>query len=129
MEAYKPRGWKVKMGAAAQQRGGSGVCDYDLRTIFVPLVCDDYSLMVYLHEVGHARLHRTSTACSHVLEYEAEMFSQKALRACGFSVSREVTRTSKDYVSEEVKKDRVRGLPIDPKIERWATRKSRAKAH
>ncbi len=127
MHAHKPRGWSIKMGGA-QRRGASGLCDWDSRTIYVPLVCDDYSLMVYLHEVGHAKLrHKDSKAPSHVIEYEAEMYAHAALRACGFWVSREITRTAKNYVSDEIKKDRIQGIPIYPKIERWATRKSRSR--
>jgi hypothetical protein len=128
MHAYKPRGWRVKMGGA-QQPGASGVCDWGQRTIFIPLVCDDYSLNVYFHEVAHARLHTGTKKPSHVIEYEAERWAQKAMRDCGFRVSREIIRTAKDYVAAEIRKDRIQGIPIDPKIARWATRKSRASVH
>jgi hypothetical protein len=125
MAMHKPRGWRVVMGGA-KQRGASGLCDWGSKTLFVPVVCDDYSLHVYLHEVGHARLHRRSTAPSHVCEYEAEHWAFAALRAAGFKVTSLIRRSSKDYVAEEIKKDRLLGLPIDPKIRVWATRKSRA---
>lgn len=127
MQAYKPKGWTIKMGGA-QQAGASGLCDWDERTIYIPLVCDDYSLFVYLHEVGHAKLHGHSKAPTHIQEYEAEMFAAKALRAYGFAVSRTILRNGKEYVADEIKKDRIKGLPIDPKIQRWATRKPRSVA-
>src|SRR6202008_1607027 len=77
MHSHKPKGWKIVMGGA-QQRGASGLFDNSVLTIFVPLVCDDYTLYVYLPEVGHARLHKNSTSPTHVEEYEAEMFAHKA---------------------------------------------------
>src|ERR1700757_4961536 len=108
MHAYKPKGWKIVMGGA-QQRGASGLCDYSERKIYVPLVCDDYSLFVYLHEVGHARLHKNSKAPSHVFEYEAEMYARKAMRSVGFAVTREIVRAGRAYVAEEITKDKIRG--------------------
>ena len=126
MAMHKPRGWRIVMGGA-QQRGASVLCDWGIKTLFVPLVCDDYSLHVYLHEVGHVRLrHGRSTAPSHVIEYEAERWAFGALRAAGFKVTSIIRRSSKAYVAEEVKKDRIMGLPIDPKVRSWATRKSRS---
>jgi hypothetical protein len=126
MQAYRPRGWRIKMGGV-HQRGASGLCDFGERAIYVPTVCDDYSLLVYLHEVAHARLHRTTTKPGHIMEYEAEMWACKALRDCGFRVSREIVRSAKRNVADHIVRDRVQGLPINAKIARWATRKSRAR--
>jgi hypothetical protein len=121
MHAYTPRKWKVVQGGV-HQGGASGLCEYCEKTIYVPYVCDTFSLYVFLHEVGHAKLHRFSKNPTHVDEYEAEMFAHKALRECGFSVPRYATQSAKRYVWEEILKDRMKGLPIDPKIERWASR-------
>lgn len=126
MHAYKPRGWKIIMGGA-QQAGASGLCDFGERAIYVPLVCDDYSLSVYLHEVAHAKLHQTSTKPDHVIEFEAERWAHKALHDCGFRVSRTILGAAKSYVAQCIIKDRIKGIPIDPKIRRWATRRSRAR--
>lgn len=123
MHSYKPRGWKIKMGGA-HQRGASGLCDYDSRTIFVPLVCDDYSLFVYLHEVGHVRLHTRSKKPGHVTEYEAEAYARRMLRACGFRVTRTMLVAGKRYVANVIKMDQINGLPIDPVVRRWALPKS-----
>jgi hypothetical protein len=128
MHSYTPRGWKVKMGGA-QQRGASGLCDWSEKRLYVPLVCDDYSLFVFLHECGHVRCrHGYDTRPSHMIEYEAEMYAQGALRECGFRVTREITRAGKAYVADEIIKDRIKGLPIDPQVNRWANRKSRCVA-
>lgn len=126
MHAYKPKRWKIIMGGA-QQRGASGVCDFTQRAIYIPLVCDDYSLGVYLHEVAHAKLHRHSIRPHHMDEYEAERWAHQALRDCGFRVSRTITSAAKSYVAECIRIDRIKGLPIDPKIRRWATRRTRAR--
>lgn len=123
MHAYLPKGWKVKMGGSYQP-GASGLCAYSVRggTIYCPFVCDDYSLYVYLHEVGHAKLHKTTKKPSHVVEYEAEQFAMKAMRDCGFSVRRAMLDGAKAYIREEIIKDRAKGHPIDPKIDKWSRR-------
>ena len=127
MKAYKPRGWSIIMGGT-QQRGASGLCVYETRKIYVPLVCDDYSLYVYFHEVGHARLHRHTKKPDHECEYEAEMYAQKAIRDCGFRVSKEMYNSTKSYICGCICMDENEGIPIDPKIKAWAFRKSRSKA-
>ena len=130
MHSHKPRGWKIKMGQAGQQRGASGLCEYGERTIYIPYVCDDYSLMVYLHEVGHVRLHRAcDSKPSHVQEYEAERWSHAAMRSCGFKVTREILRSAKNYVREEILKDEIKGLPITAKIRRWVGPGNRQKSN
>lgn len=126
MWSHRPKGWSIKVGPA-QQRGAGGLCDFDNRTIYIPLVVDDYTLFVFLHEVGHARLHKNTVKPVYVQEYEAEMFASKALRAAGFRVTRHMTISGKRYVADEINRDRVLGREIDPKIRRWATRKSRAR--
>ena len=106
----------------SQQKGASGLCEFSTKTIFVPLVCDDYSLAVFLHEVAHVRLrHAYSKQPSHIIEFEAERWAQHTLRECGFRVTREILRSAKGYVREEILKDEVNGIPIDPAIRRWAT--------
>ena len=123
MHAYTPKGWKVVMGGTYNS-GASGLCDYSVRggTIYCPFVCDDYSLYVFLHEVGHAKLHKYSKKPTHVTEYEAEQFAMKSMRDCGFRVSRTILQGAKRYVREEIIKDRAKGHPIDRKIDRWAGR-------
>lgn len=118
MHLYKPRGWKIVMGGA-QQAGASGLCDYVNRTLWVPLVCDDYSLVVFLHEVAHSKLHADVRYPAHIQEYEAEQWAFKALRACGFKVTRDILMRAKDNVRDHVVCDIVRGLPINQHIKRW----------
>lgn len=118
MRLYKPRGWVVKMGGVAQ-RGASGLCSYATKTIRVPLVCDDYSLAVYLHEVAHVKLHEHARTPSHVQEYEAEQWAFDALRKVGFRVTRTLLSSAKDNVRTHLIMNLVEGLPIDRAIRRW----------
>lgn len=121
MNAYRPKGWKIIMGErGSEQRGAGGLCDFSNRTIYVPLVCDDYSLCVYLHEVAHQKLHRFAKTPTHVQEYEAEQWAMLSLRAWGFKVTREILRAAKDNVRDCITVDRILELPITGKIERWA---------
>ena len=126
MLAHKPRGWTIREGGA-RQPGASGLCDWARKTLFVPTVCDDYSLAVYLHEVGHVRLHTRARPAAHVMEFEAERWAQAALRAAGFRVGREILRAAKANVAARIAEDRAAGVAIDAAVARWARRASRAK--
>ena len=119
VKMHTPKGWKVKMGGS-YNRGASGLCAYNLKTIFCPLVIDDYSLVVFLHEVGHVKLHKPdSDKESHVEEYEAEQFAFAALRGAGFHVTREILRSAKDNVRTHILAENADGVVIDKKIARW----------
>jgi len=119
MHAHTPRGWKIKM-LPSHTRGASGLCDFNNRTIGIPFVCDDYTLFVALHEFAHAKLHgRGCKKSQHVQEYEAERWAAAAMRKSGFHVTRTMLRAGKEYVAEEIFRDMLKEIPIDPVVRRW----------
>lgn len=124
LDTYLPRGWFATT-AATYNGGRGGLCIFDRKTLYVPMIRDTYTLQVFLHEVYHAKHHqraaRIAPWVAHLREYEAEMWSMAELRHLGFPVCRaHILLRAKDNVWDAIQDDRRQGISIDGAIYRWA---------
>lgn len=111
-----PPAWKL----IQNKRLKNGWCDHARKTIRIPPVADLYALAVFLHEIGHATLHKAERGIRHVEEYEAERFSFYALRGFGYSVTRQILAEAKGNVRGRILEDERRKVCINPKIKKWS---------
>ena len=127
MKAFKPKGWKI-----IEWGKHDGKACPILRTICVPKVINKWALGYYLHECGHVHLGHVllgnrniqnppGSYCKwHMFEAEAELFSFKALEACGFPPEEEYIQAAKDYVKTMIADDERFNRRIDPIVRVWA---------
>lgn len=119
MRSCLPPGWKVAHPKTALVQNLGGQCLYRTRTIQCAPVVDDYTLLTFLHEVGHAVLHRPRFHFGHVQEFEAEQFAMQTFRKRGLRVSRSMLWHGKKNVLAHIVADRKAGLPIDQRVWKW----------
>lgn len=122
---HKPKGWRVRE-SRVRFASGSGEADWNKKTLYVPLLRDEASLFIYLHEVGHVkRDHFHLNLATHVSEYEAEQYAIHVFRSEGVSVSRAHLKLARWRVNEWITSDYNRGIPITGYVQRWAQPKRR----
>ena len=119
MRSYLPAGWKVDHPKSALIQNLGGQCFFRTRTLHCAPVVDDYTLMTFLHEVGHAVLHRPRFEFGHVQEFEAEQFAIEAMRKRGLRVTRSMLEHGKKNVLAHVVRDRRNGKPINQRVWKW----------
>jgi len=120
-----PDGWRVRR---CRRRwggdfGGSGLCSSDAKLIEIPWPPTHVeTLAVIAHEVAHSLLHDEETR-GHVMEYEAELWSFRWLRARGLRVPRFYQSAAQRNVSARIREDMKAGVKIRRTIRRWAQRR------
>lgn len=114
-----PRGWHVSH-TESMNGGHSGRCWFEPKKITCPVINDDYTLMVFLHEVAHARLHsRGPTRANHIQEFEADRWAMAEMRKLGIRVSRRTLVVSKALLYDVILEDRALGEKIHYPAWRW----------
>lgn len=119
---HLPKGWHAVVRPSLKSRG---ICDYRRKKITLQhYIWGRNHLYVFLHEVGHVRIHQNDDARVplHVTEYEAERYAIAAMRNEGLAVPREELYGAKANVRDAIQSDRKKGIKIDPKIKRWSKR-------
>lgn len=113
---HKPRGWKIEWREPHNKHGqflddevgwSKGVACFDRKMIYCIPIIDRYSLAIFLHECGHVHLkHGQDDYDIHYaeMEYEAEMYAIKAMRANGIAVPQVYLDKSRAYVEECIRK-------------------------
>lgn len=103
----RPRGWRVI--ERLPRNGAIGMVTQTRHCIYVPPLVDKNALFVFLHEVGHIvnqHLHAGPSlpgdAPGWQIEYEAEHWAIAAMRAEGFTVSREMLAAARQNVRHRV---------------------------
>lgn len=87
-----------------------GLTCFDTKTITTLPIINRYTLYVGLHECGHAALHRKDYLGNWLntpdwqVEYEAETYAIKAMRAAGVPVPRVCLHDARDYVGSLLEK-------------------------
>jgi hypothetical protein len=96
------------------------------KLIVAPRLVTRRSLYVFLHECGHAHLHRDGGKWGksrHVIEMEAERWAHEKMREHGVAVPRAESTEAKRNVARQIRRDIAGGaLSIDPKARRYAAR-------
>lgn len=117
---YVPAGFAVEY-----RKSLSGRCFYDPPRIVTPRPVTRKAIYIFLHECGHAHLHRTGARPKrprYVEEFEAEQFAHAAMRAEGIAIPREMTERAKRYVSRKIDQAFARGgFRFRDDIAIWAT--------
>jgi hypothetical protein len=118
---HTPKRWRVEY---VSMRGCRGLAIMDRRLFLMAHAVDSRSwLFVFLHEVGHAKFKHPDTrgeVPSHVEEYEAERYAIAAMRHEGIPVPRDELADAKRNVRACIRRDRARGVGIDPRVEKWS---------
>lgn len=119
VKLHLPRGWKLKWKKGRTYPGEKfyvkghgyvrGIAHLDDRFIESIEPTTYYNLAVFLHECGHAQLghvHDEGTIdYGAEIEYEAEQYAIKAMRAMGLTVSAKYLRDAKKYVRDCVEEE------------------------
>ena len=122
MRSHLPPGWKITHPKSARIQNFGGFCNFKRRKISCAPVVDDYTLFTFLHEVGHATLHRKKWRkgdMGHLEEFEAERFAMEVFRKRGLRVSRSMLEDGKENVLSHIDADRKAGKRIDPRVWKW----------
>ena len=120
--AELPDGWRVRH---CRRRwghafGGSGLCVNEKKLIEVPWPPTHIeTVAVIAHETAHAILHDEEER-QHVMEYEAEQWSFRWLRAHGMRIPRFYQDAARRNVIRAIKTDIKAGVKIVSSIRRWA---------
>jgi hypothetical protein len=113
---HVPEGWTVEY-----HKPLSGCCRFEQKLIETPRPVTRKGLYIFLHECGHAHLHRDGGKARHVMEMEAERWAHDRMREHGIAVPRSQTKRAKQYVAWQIRRDIAGGaLSIDPQARRWA---------
>lgn len=100
---HHPRGWRLIERHPRYQSDGQALPP---NRIYAPPLRTVYALYVYLHEVGHVRhkhIHPGRATANDPpewqVEYEAEIYAIKSMRAAGFSVEKYVLDAARENVA------------------------------
>lgn len=130
VKRYRPRGWRIRQSqhrwhwesAEADDGIRKGV-RIGPRIIAVPVLIDDDSLFLYLHEIGHITLgHFKLKLPCHREEFEAERFALHVFRTEGLPATKAIMAGVRARMRLHIKADIKRGVPIQRHIARWAKR-------
>lgn len=117
----RPHGWRII--ERAPRNGAIGMVTQTRRCIYVPPLVDESALFVFLHEVGHIvnrHLHAgpplPGDAPGWQIEYEAEHWAIAAMRAEGFTVSREMLAAARENVRYRIEEALAAGK-LDTQLE------------
>ena len=120
---HLPRGWKLRISQQMKtQFGYTHPAKKEIVMYHHVRHWTRWSLMIFLHEVGHVRIKHDVDAPAHVEEYEAELYAMYALRHEGIPVPCDGLDNAKRNVRVRIHEDEAKGIPILPHIERWANR-------
>ena len=97
-ERELPAGWVIKY-----RKSLTGYCHPKLKQIDTPEPKTRKSLYIFLHEVGHARLHSDGKRkLRYIEEYEAEIFAHNKMREHGLAVPAAMTERARKYVARKI---------------------------
>jgi len=122
---HLPRGWTLRIYGKGSLRDLDwvGLCNYEKRRITLRWpISSVHDVFIFLHEVGHARIHASEAdnGNRYIHEYEAERYAMRAVRHEGLPVTREELKAAKQNVRERIREAEHRGVKVGPKIRRWA---------
>jgi hypothetical protein len=126
IKRYTPKGWRVLERESGQRDpvdnsiSTDGQAHFEQRIISVLPVLDSYNLFVFLHEVAHARFHKSRNIPAHMEEYEAERFAIDIFHKHDLTVTKEIRENAKDNVRRKCNSDHAADIPINPKVKRWS---------
>ena len=120
--AYLPEGWTYSF-----RKGLTGACSWRKKHIAAPKPVTRKSLYIWLHECGHAQLHKArGKTPRHAEEYEAERWAHARMREHGVAVPRAMTLRAKAYVGRKIEQAEKRGAKtIDARARAFAAWKGK----
>lgn len=101
---HKPRGWKLSATGIHPDKGDGFLtiahANWGNKTITHPPIVDRSTLMVFLHECGHVYHKHDKDTDHHAvdIEWEAEQYAWRAMRAEGVAVPRWAAKSLRRYL-------------------------------
>jgi hypothetical protein len=126
LKKYTPAGWRVLERDSGDGwrdpvdygTGTIGCAHMDEKIISIRPILDAYSLLIFLHEVAHAKFHKDTFNANE--EWEAERWAQQIFQKHNLVVTRKMRSDARWRVRYNIGLDDANGVEVCPKVRKWA---------